>query len=509
MTSPVQADRRRVPHGWLAAAWLIAFATAWVALALLLPDGYQQDGGTHFLFARDAWWNHFLFVDVWGRPLFTTLYSLPAQAGYLPAKLLTVVVCVVTAWQCWRWAEDEGLARPEFAIPFFALQPSVMLLAFDTMTEPLFALVLVAALRLRRAGRVSDALVVASLLPLARPEGFFVCLLWGVWTLADARLGREWWRRARLLPLLATGVVAWWVAALVITHDPLFILHNWPNNWAPTGATYGVAPWDEYWRLRYDIVANNFAPFFAVGFLALVARRRLGAATSLVLMLFVLHSVLRHYGLFGSAGYPRYFVCVAPAIAMITLEGWNVIFDALGRVGKLLAPRARALLRGTAYALAAALFLFVVRNMLYFLDDHDAIRDARAVAEADAWLRANPVPVRQLVWSQTYMCIIRRCDTRHRVILSNDHAHDIAELVATPPGTLIFWDGETGPNWYGLSAPDFRAAGFRQLFDRRYQLRPRFEKRFWYSEPWTRSQEMLLYYKGESMSPPSPAPGAH
>lgn len=107
------------------------------------------------------------------------------------------------------------------------------------------------------------------------------------------------------------------------------------------------------------------------------------------------------------------------------------------------------------------------------------------------------------------MCIILRCDTRHRILLSSDHARDIAELVATPPGTLIFWDGETGPNWYGLSAPDFRAAGFRQLFDRRYQLKPRFEKRFWYSEPWTRSQEMLLYYKSDSASSGSPPPDAH
>lgn len=509
MTSPVLADQRRIITQWRAIAWLLAFALAGVALALYSPDSYQQDGGTHFLFARDAWWNHALFVDVWGRPLFTTLYALPALAGYLPAKLLTVVVCVLTAWQCWRWAQDEGMARPELAIPFFALQPSLMLLAADTMTEPLFALVLVTALRLRRADRARLAMLVASLLPLARPEGFFVGLLWGVWSMADARVGRDWWRRARLLPLLATGVVAWWIAALVITHDPLFILHNWPNNWAPTGAIYGVAPWDEYWRLRYDIVAGNFAPFFAIGFLALVARRRLGTATSLVLMLFVLHSVLRHYGLFGSAGYPRYFVCVAPAIAVITLEGWNVVFDALWRVGKSLAPRAGAVLRWTAYVLAVALFLLVVRTTLYFLDDHEALRDARAVADADAWLRANPVLVRRLVWSQTYMCIILRCDTRHRVILSNDHARDIAELVATPPGTLIFWDGETGPNWYGLRAPDFRAAGFRQLFDRRYQLKPRFEKRFWYSEPWTRSQEMLLYYKGDSASSGSPAPDAH
>ena len=132
---------------WRAFGLLAAFAIAGISLAFLYPDSYQQDGGTHYLFARDAWWNHVLLVDVWGRPLFTTLYALPARAGYLSAKLATVVVSVATAWQCWRWANDEGLSRAEFAIPFLALQPSVLLLASDTMTEPLFALVIVIALR--------------------------------------------------------------------------------------------------------------------------------------------------------------------------------------------------------------------------------------------------------------------------------------------------------------------------------------------------------------------------
>lgn len=509
MTSPALADQRRIPTQWRAIAWLSAFALAGVALALYSPDSYQQDGGTHFLFARDAWWNHALLVDVWGRPLFTTLYALPALAGYLPAKLLTVVVCVLTAWQCWRWAQDEGMARPELAIPFFALQPSLMLLSADTMTEPLFALVLVTALRLRRADRARLAMIVASLLPLARPEGFFVALLWGIWSMADARVGRDWWRRARTLPLLATGVAGWWLAALAITRDPLYLVHNWPQNWAPTGATYGTAPWSEYWLLRYEIIAKQFAPFFAIGFLCLVIRRRLGTATSLVAMLFILHSVLRHYGMFGSAGYPRYFVCVAPAIALITLEGWNVVVHALELGAQRLAPRARDLLRWAGYVLATALFLLVARDTLYFIDDHDTARDAIAVADADSWLRAHPVAVREMIWSQAYMCIIRRCDTKDRLTFSGDHAHNIAELETTPPGTLVFWDGETGPNWYGLSAPDFQAAGFRQLFDRRYQLGPRFAKRRWYRQPWTRQQEMMLYYKGDSVLRDSSAAGAY
>lgn len=484
-------------------AWLATFVAVGVLLALLYPDSYQQDGGTHFLFARDSWWKPALLVDVWGRPLFTALYALPARLGYLPAKLTTVVVCALTAWQTWRWARDEHLARAELAIPFLVLQPSFMLLASDTMTEPLFALVLVVALRLHRAGRVRAGMVVASLLPLARPEGFFVCMLWGAWALADRRLARAVWRRAAALPILTSGVAGWWLAALAITRDPAFILRNWPHNWAPTGATYGTAEWLAYWHLRYEIVAKPLFVPFLVGLAALLARRRLVTATSLVLMLFVLHSVLRHYGLFGSAGYPRYLVCVAPPIALITLAGWNVIADALWRAVRRWPPRFSAAGHGLAYVLAGALLFFATRTAFYYIDDQATARDARAVADADAWLRAHPVPVRALVWSQAYMCIIRRCDTRHRLELSADRAANVALLRATVPGTLVFWDGDTGPSWYQLRATDFEAAGFHRLLDRHYELAPLFERRILYPASWMRSQEMMLYYK--AAEPPSTA----
>lgn len=507
MTVPTSSDVRVAPQRsgslLLPSAWLATFVALGVLLAVLYPDSYQQDGGTHFLFARDAWRNHVLFVDVWGRPLFTTLYALPALAGYLPAKLFTVCVCALTAWHTWRWAEDEGMPRAELAIPFLLLQPSVMLLASDTMTEPLFALVFVLALRLHRSGRIRSGMCVAALLPLARPEGFFICLLWGVWVLMDERFDRAWWRRAAALPILAGGVVAWWIASVLITRDPAFILHNWPSNWAPTGAVYGVAPWLEYWHLRYDIVSRALFVPFAVGLAMLLARRRLGTATSSVLLLFVVHSVLRHYGLFGSAGYPRYFVCVAPAFAVITLAGWNEIASLLSLATLRLPHAWRGSMRAAVTALAALVLFLATRTALYALDDRDTTRDARAVADANAWLLAHPVPVRELVWSQAYMCILRRCDTTHRLAFTGDHAHNLALLRATGQGTLVFWDGETGPNWYGLRAADFEAAGFRKLFDQHYELYAEFERRIRYPSPWARSQEMMLYYKsGESPTGP-------
>ena len=498
MTGPTPSDAhvaRPSGNALVPAVWLATFVAFGVLLAVLYPDSYQQDGGTHFLFARDAWWNHVLFVDVWGRPLFTTLYALPALAGYLPAKLCTVVVCALTAWHTYRWAADEGMPRAELAIPFLVLQPAVMLLASDTMTEPLFALVFVLALRLHRSGRIRAGMCVAALLPLARPEGFFICLLWGVWLLADARLDPAWWRRALALPILAGGVAAWWLASVLITRDPAFLLHNWPSNWSPTGAVYGVAPWLEYWSLRYDIVSRALFVPFAVGLVMLLARRRLGTATSSVLLLFVVHSVLRHYGLFGSAGYPRYFVCVAPAFAVITLAGWNEIAGVLSLAASLLPQSRRRWMRGAITALAVVVLFLATRTALYAVDDHATARDARAVIDANDWLRAHPVPVRQLVWSQAYMCILRRCDTRHRLVLTGDRAHNLALLRATGPGTLAFWDGETGPGWYGVRGADFEAAGFRKMFDQHYDLYAQFGRRIRYPAPWVRSQEMMLYYK--------------
>src|SRR5512147_2502928 len=98
------------------ALWLAPFALLGAALVRLYPDSYQADAGYHFLFARWGLAHPALLVDVWGRPLFGLLYTLPAQLGYPAAKLLTVAVSLATAWQTARLAQEEGLERPELAV---------------------------------------------------------------------------------------------------------------------------------------------------------------------------------------------------------------------------------------------------------------------------------------------------------------------------------------------------------------------------------------------------------
>ena len=144
--------------------WLTLCALTGLAVLLLWRDSCQADGGIHFVLARWAWRHHELFVDVWSRPLFTLLYAFPALIGYQAARALTIAICVATAHQTWRLAEEHRLARAPLVIPFLFLQPSFTLFIADTMTEPLYALVFIAASFVFKAWNEDD---IAQLMPLA------------------------------------------------------------------------------------------------------------------------------------------------------------------------------------------------------------------------------------------------------------------------------------------------------------------------------------------------------
>ncbi len=461
-------------------------AAAGLALVLLYPDSYQQDGGYHFLFSRVAWKHPEIFVGVWSRPLFTFVYSFPAMLGYPAAKLFTLLVCLVTAYQTFRLAEDLKIERTTLAIPILFLQPSYALIAGDTMTEPLFALILVVALRFHHQGRVALGAFMASLMILVRPEGFFLGVVWGVWVLFHGGTAHVL-RNAPRAALLATGGFIWWLTALLITGDPLYIKHNWPPDWDLTSATYGIGNLWVYGKQLPEIAGPLLCLRFVVGLVVSLAYRRLTTITASFLTIFFVHTVLRAFGLFGSAGYSRYFVTVSPAIALITVAGWNSVaswFAWLPRTVKI--------------AAAAAVLAASAVVTTFYIDAQKYTRDARAIAEMYTWFCANDRPVQKVIWSQAYMCILLDgCDVWEKASFSGDKAANLARVGKAPVGTLIFWDADTGPSWFKLTADDFEGVGYERLRSESYQLSGLlgFKQRWFFHDWGPRPQQMHLFYK--------------
>ena len=429
-------------------------------LIFLIPGFPEQDSGYHFVMARSAWHEPGYFVDVWARPLYTLVFCGPALFGFKAARFFALAIGLLVAWQTWRLARDLGFERAWLVVPLLLAQPTFFELFTDLLTEPLFALVFVIALRLHLLGRIKMGMLTASLLPIARPEGVFLCLLWGCWV-----LGAHWPTdqrgsfRVRIvsLPLLGVGVILWWAAALAITGDPLFILHNWPTHWQ-----YGVYGHDSifsYSSRAWEFTGPLLALFVVVGLLRWFWLKKPASITSAWLLFFLLHSVFRAFGLFGEAGYPRYMVSLAPATAVITLLGWNTLSSW------------QTVWFGPGRRIIGSIILgvSVVLSFLY-LDSFIWTRDFVAIREMLSWFEQNRRPVRHLIWSDVGMCIQTDNDLSTAPALTEDRERNLAVLRKAPPQTLVFWDDNVGPKWFGLTAQQIQEAGFQILRVRQYTL---------------------------------------
>jgi hypothetical protein len=381
----------------------------------------------------------------------------------------------------------------------------------NLFTEPLFALVLVVALRWHISGRINLGVLVASLLPLARPEGVFVCLFWGlwvafdVWRLADGERRHGLASEATLhglvsrlgsIVILASGVVAWWFAALLLTGDPLFILHNWPATWHTD--MYGHGTFLSYAQRAQEFAGVVLIAPLVVGLFRGFRSCSFSLVTSVFLVLFLLHSIFVKYGLFGEAGFPRYMVSVAPAIAVLTLEGWNAIFSV-----KILRP----------FAMVAGwvVVIFSVVQSVHYLDSMIWARDAVAIDDMAnrEWTRTDVnKSLPGLIWSNGRMCIVLNRNLKYSPPVGN-RENLFALLEKAPEGTLVFWDSEIGPNWFGTAAAEIESHGYKLLASRHYSLPAlifppgRFPWIAWFlpAIP-SREIELSLLQKGPRMDPP-------
>jgi hypothetical protein len=440
--------------GRAALGWCIACLAVGVAIACAYPGAYIQDPALHFLRARWMWSHPWMMVDVWDRPLFTVLYSLPAalppvSAAYVAAKLSTVVITVVAAWLTWDLADGYQLGRAAWVIPLMFLQPCVFLLSAETTPEPLFAMLFALALLLYRRGKLVQSAMVASSLIIVRPEGIALAALWAVCTIRDPRAGETLGKRAAVAAALLIAPAVWWYLSAQMTTDWLFIVHNWPAPFS-SQVEWPLLAWAE-------IFGVVLAVPFAVGVVASLWGRRLGMPLASVATIMVVHLALGSTGVFGWAPVPAWYVCVAPAIALITLDGWNVLAGA----GSAWIPAGAQ--RGAGWAVTAIVVVISLVANLLLVDAQPSGRDWSRVAEMREWFAAHPQPIARMVWSEAYAGVQFGHDPDESALTYGDRAKNVAFLSGAPRGTLVAWDSDIGPSWYGLTGAQIAHIGYTVL----------------------------------------------
>ncbi|MEM8874041.1 MAG: hypothetical protein AAGD32_07250 [Planctomycetota bacterium] len=298
-------------------AWFVGVMfTVLSLLCALWSKGFvEADGVTHYMYARFAFEDPRLFVDVWGRPV-VTLFHAPfaALGGLFVTRVASLLLVLACGWCAWRIAVELGHRRPVLAFAAVLASPLAFLHSFAVLTEVPFALLvgLMALSYLRRRWWVL-ALVVG-LMPATRPEGFPLLIAVAV----ALTLHRQW----LVLPLLAVPTFAWWLAARWLGMPLL-----WP--YAET-SLYPAGPvWHFVVCLPVIVGPAMIAPLiFGLRPQPSEDTHRSRSAwliTLLPLGVLVGHSVLYALGKMASNGELRYLLVMLPLWGVLAGRGWERI----------------------------------------------------------------------------------------------------------------------------------------------------------------------------------------
>jgi hypothetical protein len=318
----------RDPHGRDARATGIAigvFLLLWLPAAIFSRGFPEADGCTHYLTSRFAFQTPTNWVDMWGRPVCTALYAVPAvlggRFGVCAMSALVAIGCGLVAM---RLARYQGDRLPVLALIFTLAEPILFVHSLSEMTELPFALMLGAGFLAFTAERWWLVALLASLLPLARPEGFGFILI--------AAAALAWRRQMRWWVILPLPLLLWDLAGWQMEgrYGPWWhwLISQWP--WSAHSMYLPGDPLTFFVELPV-VVSPVLLPAMWLGVWRSYAepRRFRGAAATVALFVLVVHTVLYATGKLGSYGEARYLLIAAPFWGLLSARGWVWVFDRL------------------------------------------------------------------------------------------------------------------------------------------------------------------------------------
>lgn len=300
---------------------LLAIPVVWLSVFRTF-EGDSGDNIVHYYFARYAFQNPLLYLDMWAKPVFTLLASPFTQFGFEGMKLFNGIAGLVTAIVVYLSAKKLRLRLPWLSIIFLFFAPTYFTLLFSGYTEPLFGLFLITGFYFALSGKYSWSAVFISLTPFIRAEGFFMIAIFAVYSL----LKKQW----RALPWLVTGSLLLSFAGLAAGKSFAWIFTEIPYGITSDYGSGKLTHYAEQWILAVGVPLGVSSVaglvLLLTGVLKIRSERQPDNFTELYLLLpaifisyFMFHTLSWYFGLFTSYGLIRVLVPLVPLQAIISL----------------------------------------------------------------------------------------------------------------------------------------------------------------------------------------------
>jgi hypothetical protein len=293
--------------------WLTFVCTIfWIARMAMLnevpPD--QGDGIVHYFIAKSSWQQPHLFLDHWGKPLFTLLSSPFAQGGFTSYIGFNVLVFALTIFigrkLIQRLTGESSLVESLFPVLLLST-PDFVYTLVGGLTEPLFGLLVLVLLWFYLTKKWFWFALLAGAMPFARSEGQLVVLLAAMPLVAY----RQW----KVLPVLGLIGLLYALIGQFVLGDFLWYIHD--NPYTGAAQIYHHGAWNHYllnWKNHMGLAGGMlcFALFFT--WFMRDNQRLKGVhilALTIWLGIMLVHSYLWAHGEKGALGLTR-----------LALHGW-------------------------------------------------------------------------------------------------------------------------------------------------------------------------------------------
>lgn len=202
---------------------IILFVVSFIGYTFMIPTHYDAgDSIQHYLVAKGSWLKPELFLDLWGKPVYTFFMSPFAQLGYWAVQIFNTILTALALYFTILCLRKNGYINTWILIPF-SIFANINFVCINTgLTEPMFGFWLAMGAYLFFNEKYFLGSLFISFIPFVRAEGYIMLPLFGL-----ILLWRKQWKR---IPLLLFGYAFLSVIGFFQYKDLFWIRNKNPYN---------------------------------------------------------------------------------------------------------------------------------------------------------------------------------------------------------------------------------------------------------------------------------------
>ena len=248
-------------------------------------------------------------------PIFTLIYTLPAQIGYFGMELMTALISAVTIFVTWKTAKLLKFQNYNLVLVYLSFQPLFFILSFSAEREPLCAFLIILGIFYYLRKNYFLAAIPFAFLPLVRLE---LTVLSGL--LFFILLNRK--TDIKLVMIFALPAILWQILGWVYYGNGLWLYDNISNT--NMNLFYQFADIWHWPTMFIFIIGPVVFSFVIIAFINDSYHKNFNILWTVFLGTFLLYTILSIVPMGGPATNLRHLVVVSPVLALLSIRGYDI-----------------------------------------------------------------------------------------------------------------------------------------------------------------------------------------